>query len=104
MYAEIGIILTSTVNYSNVIGLLEADSIPIVVSHYAILDDRPEGTIQENPRTPAAVQVNVGVLIAFNYEIFNSRPFYVIAADYREDCCGFGFVAYHAVGHERLVN
>ena len=104
MYAEIGIVLTNTASYSNIIGLLEADSVPIVVSHYTILDDCPEGPIQENPGASAAVQVDVGVLIAVNYEIFNSRPFDVIAADYRENCCGFGFVAYHAIGHERLVN
>ncbi len=45
VYAEIGIILRNAVSYSNIIGLLETDSIPIVVSHDTTPNDCPKGSI-----------------------------------------------------------
>jgi len=39
-----------------------------------------------------------------NDDVFNPRPFDVIAANHGEDSPCFGLVVHHAVGHQRFVN
>ncbi len=99
MYPQRSIIFTNAVKDSNIVGLLEADSIPIVVSNQAVLDYGPKSSIKKYPRAPTAIQVNIWLFIAVYNKIFNSYSLNIISTDNRKYRCGLSLIIHHTVRH-----
>ena len=69
----------------SIVRLLEADAVTIEVSHHAIGDDRTVAPIEENAGAPAAVEMNVALLVAVDGQVLEARAVDIVSADDREN-------------------
>src|SRR5262245_16619154 len=74
-----GIVFARARDHLHIVRLLEADPIPVVIMDPAALDDRSKGTIEEDSRATAAVQVEVLVACPVDGQTLYSGIFQVIA-------------------------
>src|SRR5437660_9927766 len=104
MQTQPDVVFAHAALHQDIVGLLETDAIAVVVSHYAILDDRPEAAVQANAAATTPVQIHVLLLVSFDDEVFHARAFDVIAADDGENRGGLGLVGHQAIRVRRPID
>ena len=104
MQAQRRIVLGHARSNRDIIGLLKADAVAIVASHGTAPDDRAKAPVQEDPAASTSVEMNRGISIAINDQVFDAHAFKIIPAHHREHRGSLGVPADQAVGHDGLVD
>src|SRR5207253_2666536 len=97
------IVFADTALQKDIIGLLEADAIPMKIAHEAVLDDRAEPAIEENSRAAAAIQGHILFFVAIDDQVFQARAFEIVAADDWKHRGSLGLSFDHAIGIQWLI-
>ncbi len=97
MDSKISVVFTDAINDTDIVRLLETDSIPVVIADHAVLNDGPKSPVKKNPRPSTAVQMDIGFLVAIDDNVFNPCCLDIVGTDDRKDRCGPGLVAHHTV-------
>src|SRR6266403_2111082 len=103
MQSQTGVAFTHTIFDKNIIGLLEANSIPIKVPDDAILHHGAKAAVEENAGSAAAVQRDILLLVALDDEVLDTDSFQIVATDDGEYGGGLCLVCDHAISVERRV-
>ncbi len=104
MESEMGIFLADAVFDAHVIGLLEADPVPMEATDHAMKDLRSETSIEEDASSTATVEMHVLILVPVDGEAFEGCAFNVVTADDGEDSGRLGVACHHAIGIERSAD
>src|SRR5207247_4033982 len=101
MEAQTGVVFAHAALDEDIVGLLEADSVAVVVPHDAIFDGGSKAAIQKNAGAPTAVEIDIFLLVPFDDPIFHAHAFELVAADDRENGRALGLVGYNEIELER---
>ncbi len=104
MQAKFHVAFANTVADDHVVGLLETNSVAVVIPDRALRDFGPKAAIQKNPSPTTSVQMGIRLFVAFNDQVLHTNTAKLVAANHRKDRGCLRLVADHTVGHQWLVD
>src|SRR5258705_12493644 len=104
MKAQSFVSLAGAGDHRHVVALLKADSIAVIITRGATLNDCAGTSVEKNASAAAAVQIDILLLVALDRQILDFRAFDMIAADHWKDGRGLRAIIHHAVGIQRQAD